>query len=62
MQDSTRTEAQRKLDERRAALKKLGLMAAYTAPVLIATSVPTKSARASGGAPNSGPPSNFVPV
>jgi hypothetical protein len=51
-------EAQRKLEGRRAALKTMGVVAAYTAPVLLATSIPTRAARASGaGTPSRVPPS-----
>jgi hypothetical protein len=60
MSDPTSTEPksdeQRKLEERRAALKTMGVVAAYTAPVLLATSIPTRAARASGGGGFTRPP------
>ena len=48
-------EEQRRLEGRRAALKTIGVVAAYTAPVLLATSIPTRAARASGGSSSTPP-------
>ncbi|WP_267424458.1 hypothetical protein [Methylobacterium sp. GC_Met_2] len=49
-----KSDEQRKFEGRRAALKTMGVVAAYTAPVLLATSIPTKAARASGSAGGGG--------
>jgi hypothetical protein len=48
---SAEVEKQIDVEGRRSALKKLGLAAAYTAPLVIATTIPTKVAHASGSAP-----------
>ncbi|GLS74645.1 hypothetical protein GCM10007890_66630 [Methylobacterium tardum] len=48
-----KTDEQRKLEGRRSALKAMGAVAAYTAPVLLATSIPTRAARASGSTSSS---------
>ena len=56
-EDPTSDNDQRKAKDRREVLKKMGTVAAYTAPVLVATLVPTKAARASTS--SSGTPTLF---